>query len=34
MCVTYSIAKRWNIELDILIVEEENSIFPDPLKFN
>ena len=34
MCVTYSIAKRWNIELDILIVEEGNSIFPHPLKFN
>ena len=32
--MTYSISKRWNIELDILIEEIGNSIFPHPLKFN
>ena len=32
--MTYSISKRWNIELDILIEEIGNSIFPHPLQFN
>lgn len=31
--MTYSISKRWNIELDILIEEIGNSIFPHPLQF-